>query len=936
MVKEQTIDLKAWLISEKKSVNETSSSGQFPKLAPFSDINLTTKKSSTNEQFDPTQYFIRGWSGEALSSKAALKLVGIIDLIKEDCEKQLSIDSYFPPSLKEAIFQEFLGYCEHKGLVLQGIDEKETFFKHLKDHQSIFHQELVQFISVYAYRVSIIFFYKIRFISELSKKLDRELTEKELLNPNSFFTSIFKNGSSTELKSIAFISNHYTWFRPNANLITDLNELSKISQEISIGEIVKNISQKTESLLFDDRYYSHALSHKHFGLFLNSLLLNFPIWIEQSKNKKKVWQTKYFPIEAVCCKYTGDFLESLSLSHWLAQENNRYLKWEQILCPEFAGNSFITGQYLKICHELQFITFLIGIAEEQGHSPLHFICSVMKEKFMAVNHVNKNQASFIDQDPHYDRIILNLLYPPKSNPHHYLVSQIEKEAKFLKENAYLYVLSSQKLFVPSQKEKVEHLLKDLTLECCFNLDELKGRGEIAPYIYIFSRNLSKNGQNYYQQIKKFPCLSFRMSGELETFQDLNSFNSELQNFYTQYLGDAPPLFHKELEKNLKMEFYQDAIVEGRLINSTSKDLSKITHPNFFKNLTKACITFDQIFNVKSLARNQSAEQITDDLKTDFPFLIIVDQRNPSFTKLHLTSYAFLEEKKHEYGTNLCHFFGLLPKISTIRPIVFEYFFKSPVGMQIIDLTFRGKTSTFKSKLEGMLIPKLFSCEKDIPNHLQSSFKFITEEEFNKKLDNPQVLLNDFEIFEPLFGKMLLTHPLPAMNEGLNFLIAINDKIESTYNQNTGSLNDVFSRKEFQIALTKLKLSPIVPHHPDVYFDLKIESENELNDPFENFDLKEINLRGKIVSSIILKNSSNKEVIEITSDTYLSSFTQYLLGFCKNRPIGMILSALNLPTSDELRNLIEATELEQKAVKGVQQRIKTLIEQSLNLHVSGKN
>ena len=40
-------------------------------------------------------------------------------------------------------------------------------------------------------------------------------------------------------------------------------------------------------------------------------------------------------------KFVGDYLESLALSHWLAQDHNSDIKWEQILCPDFKKNDFL-------------------------------------------------------------------------------------------------------------------------------------------------------------------------------------------------------------------------------------------------------------------------------------------------------------------------------------------------------------------------------------------------------------------------------------------------------------------------------------------------------------------------------------------------------------------------------------------------------------------
>ena len=82
---------------------------------------------------------------------------------------------------------------------------------------------------------------------------------------------------------------------------------------------------------------------------------------------------------------------------------------------------------------------------------------------------------------------LNLSKFPKNNSHFYLLHQIQDQLKDLKSQGKLIVFSAKKLFIPSQKDKIEGLLKQLKLECYLTLDQLKTHSNLNPYIYIFSR-----------------------------------------------------------------------------------------------------------------------------------------------------------------------------------------------------------------------------------------------------------------------------------------------------------------------------------------------------------------------------------------------------------------------------------------------------------------
>lgn len=934
----KSTNLSAWLNIEQPKPTQSRSG---VKLAPFVDVGLEKIKNqplsveNNNSTFNPGTYFIPGWKGDSLVSKTGQQLNRIIDLIKVDCEKQFLNDQGFNRTLKTGIFNEFLAYAEHIGHNFDGLDNYTSFSKHLKDPNSSEFEALKKFVDLYTYRVAVIYFYKIRFISILSDKIGIELADRDLLNPNSFITSQFKSGSSTELKSQAILSNHYTWYRPMPELVSDLHLLKDTSKEISITEIVKNVSQKTENLLNDDAYYSHALSHKHFGLFLNSLLLNFPIWIEQIKNKSRLNLNRTFPLEAISSKYTGDYLESLSLSHWLAQENNKYLKWEQILCPDFKGSNFITGNYLKICNELQFLTFLALISDDQGYAPLNFICSVMNEKFQNQNANNsKEQANFlIESEVNYDRIVINLIYPPKNNPHHYLVAQIEKEGALLKEDGYLYVLTTQKLFVPSQREKVENLLKEFTLEGCVNFDELTGRGEVAPYIYIFSKGAFKHKNSFYAQNKKLPCLSFRVAGELVTFQNFTKITDELQMFYLDHLTDAPPLFQREISNEVRFEFYQDAIVEGRLINSSSKDSTKITHPNFFRNLTKSCLGFDNFFTVKNLGKESikiNSEFSIGQSAEDYPYLLIIDQRNPSLTRLELTTFDTYAGKVNEYGNSLCTYFGLIPKVSTINLNLFRYFFNSPLGLQMIELTFRGSESKYKSKLESLLVPKFFAESMPIPAHLEKCLELLKnnpDELIKKPIGS---LKSQYGTLEPIIVKLLDNYP----HETYGLLLLFHHHLEHILTAEHYRQSDQikFNNQTLQEILSKLPTKPLYPQNSDVFVDFKITDRNELNLGLESWTVKD-STNGNVALMLI---AQGKTVVEIHTQQCMSDFIQYIFSFAQGTPILRLLTAIHVPNASDLESTLAQYNQQKLDFKFIFDRLKNLLDQTLNQRISGKN
>ena len=92
-----------------------------------------------------------------------------------------------------------------------------------------------------------------------------------------------------------------------------MKELLLLSKDLAITEIIKNVSVRTQVKQDQGKVYSHALSQVSLGLFLNSLQINFPMWIETIEGKT-IPSGSLEQEEIISCKYFGDYLESLSLS----------------------------------------------------------------------------------------------------------------------------------------------------------------------------------------------------------------------------------------------------------------------------------------------------------------------------------------------------------------------------------------------------------------------------------------------------------------------------------------------------------------------------------------------------------------------------------------------------------------------------------------------
>lgn len=891
--------------SLKSSLAFNSSKHLSSLLPPFKTIKKNTNPTSSNQElFNPSEFLIPGWAGDSLTSIDVKKFNELINHIYLNVKSQFNSDRNFPSKIKNSIYEEFLHYAECKAQNFFSIDNIPLFWEQLFDKDSEFRDSIDEFINIYCFKIAVLYFYKIRFIGIITSQLEHEFDINSLINPNSYLNKVFKKGSSHEIKAQSLQTNLYSWYRPSPQLGDSIKELLVVSNKIGITEIVKSFAISLEKLSKSESLYSHAFSHKNYGLFLNSLLINFPIW--QNTNQKTSANPYRIPgngLEVISCKYAGDYLESLTQSHWLAQDNNRYLKWDQILCPEFNGIEFETGQFMKLCHEMQFLTFLAMISIEQNFEPVSYVSAISQGHLnnrMNFGHSQRSFALGTQNDTHstYDRIILNICNTPKNNSYHYLFNKIQSEYENLKDEGYLFLLSSKKLFIDSQKSKINNLLKKFNLEAIIDFKQLSGKGEIPTYLYIFCKNKisdqssnTNNGKN---------LLNFRFSGELKSFQYFSNITDHLQSFFFANLGGIPPIYQNEDSDKFSIEFFNDAIVDGKLINSSLKDKQKITHPKFFKNLTKNCITLDQLFHLSNIdfdnalyARNPLVPQSL----TQSDFVFIIDKRSKDETKIELIPASTLEAVAFEYGHTKCFYLGASPKWPWININCIRDFLNSHFGKQIVELTFISNDKKFKSTLNKLLIPRFLNESVELPNHLEHSLKTFnyTKEEILKI--QPKKLFDDFSNYETFLDTLTTEFPGQVLSKISDFKGVI-QQCRTQFDYNVEQ-DFSFSAPWFLSKLVEFKTNSIYPNNEDVY--IEFNSKLDMNSIHLKLDKHTYSSNDK--QHWVELYSENDLILKIYSSKYMTSFLSYILNSATNINISSILQALEIPTVADLEQVV---------------------------------
>ncbi len=901
--------------------NESSPSSSV--LAPF----MEAQEEKIGVETDLNRFFIPGWKGESLISKNIKSFIKTLDIFHKDAYQQFIKNEKFSKRLKISIYEEFIDYANHQAIACAGIENYLDFWSEVKNPDSEFRADIEHFITIFSFRIVVIYLLKVRFISSLHEKTNLKFEMKNIYYPNSFLTSIFRPASSTELKARSFEQNIFSWYRPSSNLKDNLLTFKDICGDLKITDIIKTISLKSEEILAKKNLYSHSISHKQFGLFLNSLLINFPAWKNTLNEKNScAYKIPNQTTEIISCKYTGDYLESLSLSHWLAQDLKKDIKWDQILCPDFKDTDFSSGIYFQHINELQFLTFLTEIASLQGREPISFICDVINSHLRNRTESHTAQSNmFLEESTlnisTYDRVIVNLNLYPKNNPGHYLFNQISSQLDQLKDDGLIFVFSSKKMFTPSQKSKVEQLLKDFKVEGVFDLEKVEGKGEIGNFLYILSKR--NNLYTSEDSANKQACLKFRFSGTLTSFHKFEKVTLTVNNFFKKHIGDLPAIYQTS-DTDIRMEFFQDAIIAGQLINSSTKDSANITHPGFFKKLMGMCHPLSDFFDLNPINLSENFDQseagtfFADNHgfeKENSPHIIIVDQRLKDEVKIEIISSKLLEVKAYEYGHNFCSYFYAYPKWTESHFSPIQDFLKSSIGKQIINLTFNNELRKVKGNLSKLLIPKFFKESAKLPSHLLEGLKLLTMSPEDITNLHPSGLEKAFHNLEAFLPNIAKDYPCAVLSLLSHFNKAI-EKSDDMLGDDQSQQKINFNNPILKTPLLMTKTNTIYPHNQDVFADFNGDCHHLIHNRLDKIKRVQETIHGEQTFGIELIHQ-NEKVLTLYSDEDMTAFLEFLLKQTIGMQISQILKNVAVPQLADLKPIVSSYKSLTRTIKGIQ-------------------
>jgi hypothetical protein len=962
-LKFKNFQVKSWINSQ------TSEEARFKSTQPEYCQLPGLPEELDNISFKPGDFVIPGWQGDGLLSKGALHVRRILKDLVEDAKEQFEASPLFSSAVKKMIFREFLSFCQQRNVECGQLQNPSDFWHQLKDPLPENKELLQNFSHSYAFRSVVIYTNKVRFILSLSEALNMKVKGKDLLNHNNFFNKVFVKGSSQELNCDSLKLNRYSWYRPRPSLERKLESLVRELPDLSTTEVNKVFTYDDDELtdegklLFDnkgleslqlkDKSYSHALSHCSFGKLLNQLIIKFPQWAREENKIERPWTCYNQALEILNTKFLGDYLGSLTLSHWLAQESEvKKKQWNEIISPEFIESSASNGDYLKICHELQFLSFLVTIAKEQNHNPLELVTRTIRNKYSFSQSMKSQIPLFFEQDQQdelfYNRVVINFSKLPEKNPHHALLKKITSETNNLVKEGFLFILSNQKLFVPSQSEKVEQLLTTFKLEGHFNFEELRGRGEIPNYLYIFSKRQHGLAERTYLPSytfnKKEPCLTFKFSGELSRFNKFDVLVEDLNKFFDQKSASFTPLYQSEIDNGqLCFEFHQDAILEGKLVSSAQKNSTSITHPNFFRNLTKSCVSLDQFFQVESLnsaeknprnnfAPNSGLLGLGLSAQEHYPLVLIVNFTNPNDIRLELVGRELYEVKKEEYGMAYYQYFGLRSKRVDIDVNTFREYFNSELGLQVIQLNLTDGPVKLKSKLRALLVPKFFEKCITMSNNERAKLKVLDMDKMQCLSSHPEELQEKIgSALDFIRTDLIDQYPWQILALLSNYKTNLINSLGAFNNGSEGSgLTQVsFTNPMIIEKLIKLDSKPVHTNNNDVYTDFLVSSPSELEVSLSDLIIKHDETEGDYLEL----HSPQGAVIRVYSDKELLGFIKFILSSALGRPVLDLIKQLYVPSLKDFKAVMNNFSCVHDGLEEGLKETKLLIEQILTRQIT---
>jgi hypothetical protein len=399
----------------------------------------------------------------------------------------------------------------------------------------------------------------------------------------------------------------------------------------------------------------------------------------------------------------------------------------------------------------------------------------------------------------------------------------------------------------------------------------------------------------------------------------------------------PSMAQIEFSDSFRLEYYQEAMVNGMLIHSTNEDSSRITHPAFFKSLLNSCLTLETLFEIKSLSLNEKynhkENSLNIGLKKDHSYFLVVDFRG-SEVNLELHPIDTFRSIHSDYGETLCSYFELHPKLQGLNPNILRHYFITPIGKQVTNLTFTGGPSLVKGSLSKLLVPKFMADTQPLPANLRSTFDLFekTEEDFLEI--SPQELLKSFNHIDQITRDVLPKHACEILSHYSNFERTLQSLIWKMDDSRYGHKIS-FNNPMIQAKLVQKPTKPMYPDNQEIYLEfVEGSSPVDIHLPLTQTQMK-VTHDGDLKLYSLELISNDRVIVRLHAEELIILFINFLLTHAMNVSLSKILKAIHVPSLNDLKLIIETNQDLKQTYQTLLNRVQSSMLMAFKINVSSK-
>jgi hypothetical protein len=288
----------------------------------------------------------------------------------------------------------------------------------------------------------------------------------------------------------------------------------------------------------------------------------------------------------------------------------------------------------------------------------------------------------------------------------------------------------------------------------------------------------------------------------------------------------------------------------------------------------------------------------------------------------------------DYGETLCSYFELHPKIPGLNPNILRSYFVTPIGRQVINLTFTGGLSLVKGSLSKLLVPKFLTETEALPPHLKSAFGMFEKSEQEFLEISPTALMKSFNHVDQVTKDILPRYACSILSYYSNLERTLQSLIWKMDDTRYGHKVS-FSNPMIQAQLTQKPTRPLYPDNQDVFLEfVEGSSPVDIHLPMTQ-TLVKVTHEGDLKLHFLELISGDRVIVRLHAEEIIVLFLNFLFSHATDVPISRLLRAVHIPSLEDLKLIVETTQGLKTTYQDLLQKVQNSMLVAFRTHVSPK-